>query len=91
MCSTGTCSVTLHGKQLAQTESLTVLRSQTVLAKFIPHSHGNRLVIIGVYSGYTSGSWIYTALMGSRIYLGSRIYARKVNWLSDRHGQWGIK
>ena len=36
------------------------------------HCHGNGLVISGVYSGYTQ-----------HYLIGSRIYARKVNWPPD--------
>ena len=44
------------------------------------------LVMGGVYLQYSRDN-----LMGSQIYIGFRIYPRKVNWPPDRHGQWGIK
>ena len=42
----------------------------------IPHSHGNGLVIGGVYSRYMSD-----------YLMSSRIYARKVIWPPDHHRQ----
>ena len=46
----------------------------------IPRCHGSGLVIGRVYLWYMCD------------YLtGSQIYARKVNWPPNRHGQWGIK
>ena len=59
------------------------------IALFIPHCHGNRLAIGGVYlrctRDYLMGSWITVG------FTPSWIYAQKVNWLPDCHGQWGIK
>ena len=52
---------------------------------YIPHYRGNRQVIGGVYI-YLQYTQDY--LMASQIYSGfTDIYAHKVNWLPDCHGQ----
>ena len=64
------CWVTVWSKEVLATGDY------TVIIMFIPHCHGNGLIIGGVYLRYM------------RDYLmDSRIYAQKVNWLLDRHGQ----
>ena len=57
-----------------------------IVVYLIPHSHGNGLVISGVYSRYVLVIiwWVH------RYTSDSRIYPQKVNWPHDRHGQWGI-